>query len=142
MRISDWSSDVCSSDLFTLNRALQKSNLGEFAEADRLFADALALPTSDPVQLRLRRNFRAIHALNQQDYDSAATILRAPVPPLTSAVAVDGTAVVLTPEIAAGIHSRASPRPVAPASDADRRDPARRPPNIHLPGTPLHAGRQ
>src|SRR3546814_2061818 len=61
---------------FTLNRALQKSNLGEFAEADRLFADALALPTSDPVQLRLRRNFRAIHALNQQDYDSAATILR------------------------------------------------------------------
>src|SRR3546814_7540523 len=108
MRISDWSSDVCSSDLidkalaegyrrnhagdyadaaeffealslralgdtemtgldpseFTLNRALQKSNLGEFAEADRLFADALALPTSDPVQLRLRRNFRAIHALN------------------------------------------------------------------------------
>src|SRR3546814_13334308 len=76
VRISDWSSDVCSSDLagdyadaaeffealslralgdtemtgldpseFTLNRALQKSNLGEFAEADRLFADALALPT-------------------------------------------------------------------------------------------------
>src|SRR3546814_7647251 len=69
---------------FTLSRALQKSNLGEFAEADRLFADALALPTSDPVQLRLRRNFRAIHALNQQDYDSAATILRAPVPPLRS----------------------------------------------------------
>src|SRR3546814_20405459 len=55
---------------FTLNRALQKSNLGEFAEADRLFADALALPTSDPVQLPVRRNFRAIHALNQQDYNS------------------------------------------------------------------------
>src|SRR3546814_18876540 len=50
---------------FTLNRALQKSNLGEFAEADRLFAEVEAVPTSDPVQLRLRRNFRAIHALNQ-----------------------------------------------------------------------------
>src|SRR3546814_19849229 len=74
VRISDWSSDVCSSDLagdyadaaeffealslralgdtemtgldpseFTLNRALQKSNLGEFAEADRLFAAALEI---------------------------------------------------------------------------------------------------
>src|SRR3546814_14919275 len=105
---------------FTLNRALQKSNLGEFAEADRLFADALELPTSDPVQLRLRRNSRAIHALNQQDYDSAATILQAPVPPLTSAVAVDGTAVVLTPERTAGINSGASAAAVRMAQDDDR----------------------
>src|SRR3546814_2776086 len=127
---------------FTLNRALQKANLGEFAEADRLFADALALPTSDPVQLRLRRNFRAIHALNQQDYDSAAPILRAPVPPLTSAVAVDGTAVVLTPEIAAGINSDASARAVRQASDEDRLTPPARATIIdaqapHLLGTTL-----
>ncbi|WP_260582391.1 hypothetical protein [Sphingopyxis sp. PET50] len=53
---------------FTLNRALQKSNLGEFAEAERLFGEVEAIPTTDPVQLRLRRNFRAIHALNQRDY--------------------------------------------------------------------------
>src|SRR3546814_17256112 len=92
---------------FTLNRALQKANLGEFAEADRLFADALALPTSDPVQLRLRRNFRAIHALNKQAYDSAAQILRDPVPTLTSAVPVAGTAALLHPELAAGQHRRA-----------------------------------
>src|SRR3546814_15096434 len=71
MRISDWSSDVCSSDL--------RSNLGEFAEAERLFAEVEAIPTGDPVQLRLRRNFRAINALNQRDYDRAAALLRAPV---------------------------------------------------------------
>ncbi|MBL0915475.1 MAG: CHAT domain-containing protein, partial [Sphingopyxis sp.] len=53
---------------FTLNRALQRSNLGEFAEAERLFGEVEAIPTGDPVQLRLRRNFRAIHALNQRDY--------------------------------------------------------------------------
>src|SRR3546814_20652699 len=96
---------------FTLNRALQKSNLGEFAEADRLFADALALPTSDPVQLRLRRNFRAIHALNQKDYDSAPTILRAPVPPLHRAVAVDGTDAALPPALAAVHNNGARERP-------------------------------
>src|SRR3546814_11154096 len=118
---------------FTLNRALQKSNLGEFVEADRLFADALALPTSDPVQLRLRRNFRAIHALNQQDYDSAATLLRATVPPLTSADAVDGTAVVLTPDIPAGITLRATARVARPPSAEDRRPPADRAPIMPNP---------
>src|SRR3546814_10050274 len=97
MRISDWSSDVCSSDPlagaidldkalaegyrrnhsgdyaeaaeffealsrraldeqaaagidpteFTLNRALQRSNLGEFAEAERLFAERSEEHTSE-----------------------------------------------------------------------------------------------
>lgn len=46
---------------FTLNRALQRSNLGEFAEADRLFDDVAKIPTADIVQQRLRRNYRAIH---------------------------------------------------------------------------------
>src|SRR3546814_7288602 len=83
MRISDWISDVCSSDLdyaeaaeffealsrraldeqaaagidpteFTLNRALQRSKLGEFAEPERLFAEVEAIPTGQPVQLRRR----------------------------------------------------------------------------------------
>ncbi|HWT42021.1 MAG TPA: CHAT domain-containing protein, partial [Sphingopyxis sp.] len=67
---------------FTLNRALQRSNLGEFAEAERLFAEVEAVPTGDPVQVRLRRNFRAINALNQRDYDGAANLLRQPVAPL------------------------------------------------------------
>ncbi|MBY4638006.1 CHAT domain-containing protein [Sphingopyxis sp. XHP0097] len=90
---------------FTLNRALQRSNLGEFSEAERLFGEVEAIPTSDPVQLRLRRNFRAIHALNQRDLDGAASILQAPVPPLRDAVTVLGGAVTLTPEIVAGVNS-------------------------------------
>src|SRR3546814_18700340 len=94
---------------FTLNRALQKSNLGEFAEADRLFADALARPTSDPVQLRLRRDFRAIPSLTQQEYATAATMLRPPVPPLTSAGAIHGPAVVTTPETSSAPRRRHTP---------------------------------
>src|SRR3546814_18681273 len=95
---------------FTLNRALQKSNLGEFAEADRLFAEVEAVPTSDPVQLRLRRHFRAIPALNQQDYDGAAAILQTPLPPLTHAVTVDGEYVTLTPQISPGSNPKPEPR--------------------------------
>jgi CHAT domain-containing protein len=111
---------------FTLNRALQRSNLGEFAEADRLFGEVEMIPTSDPVQLRLRRNFRAIHALNQRDYDGAAAILQTPIPPLTDAVKVDGGAVTLTPEIAAGINSGANARAVRQASDRERLTPIER----------------
>ncbi|MBD3734399.1 MAG: CHAT domain-containing protein [Sphingopyxis sp.] len=111
---------------FTLNRALQRSNLGEFAEADRLFGEVEMIPTSDPVQLRLRRNFRAIHALNQRDYDGAASILQTPIPPLTDAVKVDGGAVTLTPEIAAGINSGANARAVRQASDRERLTPIER----------------
>jgi len=111
---------------FTLNRALQRSNLGEFAEADRLFGEVEAIPTSDPVQLRLRRNFRAIHALNQRDYDGAAAILQTPIPPLTDAVKVEDGAVTLTPEIAAGINSGANARAVRQASDRERLTPVER----------------
>ncbi|WP_374525561.1 CHAT domain-containing protein [Sphingopyxis sp.] len=111
---------------FTLNRALQRSNLGEFAEADRLFGEVEAIPTSDPVQLRLRRNFRAIHALNQRDYDGAAALLETPIPPLTNAVAVNGTAVTLTPEIVAGVNSGANARAVRQASDRERLSPLER----------------
>lgn len=90
---------------FTLNRALQRSNLGEFAEAQRLFDEVAATPTSDPVQMRLRRNFRAIHALNQRDFDGATAILQTPIPPLTGGVTVEGGAVTLTPAIVAGVNS-------------------------------------
>lgn len=56
---------------FLVNRALQKSNLGEAAEADRLFAEAEGQTAGDPVAERLQRNFEAIHLLNQGQYDSA-----------------------------------------------------------------------
>lgn len=56
---------------FLINRALQKSNLGQFAEASRLFADAEELTEGDPVAGRLQRNFEAFHLLNQGFYREA-----------------------------------------------------------------------
>lgn len=50
---------------FFVNRALQKSNLGEFAVANRLFAEARTAGGEDPITARLLRNFEAIHLLNQ-----------------------------------------------------------------------------
>ncbi|HEY0595974.1 CHAT domain-containing protein [Sphingopyxis sp.] len=111
---------------FTLNRALQRSNLGEFAEAERLFAEAEAIPTADPVQLRLRRNFRAINALNQRDYDGAADLLQRPIPPLSNAVTTTGGAVTLTPEIVAGVNSGSNARAVRQTSDRERLTPLER----------------
>lgn len=111
---------------FTLNRALQRSNLGEFAEAERLFGEVEAIPTSDPVQIRLRRNFRAINALNQRDYDGAADLLKRPIPALTSGVTVDGAAVTLTPEIVAGVNSGDNARAVRQTGDRERLSPLER----------------
>ncbi|MBJ7499239.1 MAG: CHAT domain-containing protein [Sphingopyxis sp.] len=110
----------------TLNRALQRSNLGEFAEAERLFTEVEAIPTADPVQLRLRRNFRAINALNQRDYDGAAARLQAPIPPLTSGVTVADGAVTLTPEIVAGVNSGENARVVRQSNDRERLTPPER----------------
>ena len=110
----------------TLNRALQRSNLGEFAEAERLFTEVEAIPTGDPVQLRLRRNFRAINALNQRDYDRAATLLQAPIAPLTTGVTVAGDAVTLTPEIVAGVNSGDNARVIRQANDRERLTPIER----------------
>ncbi len=111
---------------FTLNRALQRSNLGEFAEAERLFGEVEAIPTSDPVQIRLRRNFRAINALNQRDYDGAADLLKRPIPALTSGVTVDGAAVTLTPGIVAGVNSGDNARAVRQTGDRERLSPLER----------------
>ncbi len=65
---------------FIINRALQKSNLGAFAEADALFARADTTPTADPVQLRLRRNYKTLHLMNQQRFGEASALLAAPLP--------------------------------------------------------------
>lgn len=110
---------------FTLNRALQRSNLGEFAEAERLFAEVEAIPTSDPVQLRLRRNFRAIHALNQRDFDTAAVRLQTPIPPLVAGVTATDGAVTLAPEIVAGVNSGDDARLVQ-GGDRERLSPTER----------------
>lgn len=89
-----------------VNRALQRSNLGQFDEADALFASAAALPTRDPVQLRLRRNFIAIHHLNQGDYPGARAVLDAPLAMPGEAAAPNGQdGFTLTPGVAAAINS-------------------------------------
>ncbi|MEH6788994.1 MAG: CHAT domain-containing protein [Parasphingorhabdus sp.] len=56
---------------YSLNRALQKSNLGEFAEADQLFEQARILDKGDPITERLQRNFEAMHMLNQGQFTAA-----------------------------------------------------------------------
>jgi CHAT domain-containing protein/tetratricopeptide (TPR) repeat protein len=90
---------------YLINRALQKSNLGDFAEADALFAEADRIPTTDNVQTRLRRNFEALHQLNQQNYDVALVVLDRPVAPIVQAVAQPGSAIEIGAQVAAEINS-------------------------------------
>lgn len=93
---------------FSLNRALQLSNLGDFGEAERLFDEVAAQPTSDGVQLRLRRNFRAMHMLNRRDYDGALAVLDQPLAPLMGLGQSNDAALVITPVMATGMNSDAS----------------------------------
>ncbi|MGB7324519.1 MAG: CHAT domain-containing protein, partial [Rubripirellula sp.] len=67
----DSQDDTINPGEFFINRALQKSNLGEFGEANRLFEQATPLTAGDPVTERLQRNFEAIHLLNQGFYPEA-----------------------------------------------------------------------
>lgn len=65
---------------FFVNRALQKSNLGEFAVASRLFDRAREFGSDDPITARLLRNFEAIHLLNQGFGDAAIERLTQALP--------------------------------------------------------------
>jgi CHAT domain-containing protein len=64
---------------FLANAALQRSDLGQFTEADRLFAQADALPPANGVSERLRRNYEAINQLNQEHYDAVLARLGVPL---------------------------------------------------------------
>ncbi|UVO53388.1 CHAT domain-containing protein [Sphingomonas sp. SUN039] len=103
-RVADGSGKTDRSGEYRINQALQRSNLGDFAEADALFAEARAVPTTDRVQTRLRRNFEALHLLNQQRYSEALVRLDQPVVPLENAVATAG-GVEIGAAIAAEINS-------------------------------------
>ncbi|MGE3397593.1 MAG: CHAT domain-containing protein, partial [Sphingomonas sp.] len=48
-----------------VNEALQRSNLGQFVEAEALFDRAQVLAGASPVAARRYRNYRAMHLLNQ-----------------------------------------------------------------------------
>ncbi len=90
---------------YLINEALQKSNLGQFAEADRLFEEAARVPTADRVQTRLRRNFRALHLINQRKVDAALAELDQPVTPLVEPMRVIGGAVEIGTQVAAEINA-------------------------------------
>ena len=90
---------------YVINRGLQKSNLGEFAEADKLFAQAREVPTSDRVQTRLRRNFETMHLLNQQRYADALAMLDTRVTALPSSEALPSSAIEIGAQVAAEINS-------------------------------------
>jgi CHAT domain-containing protein len=89
---------------YGINRALQLSNLGEFEQADMLFAQAAQIPVTDRVQVRLRRNFEAMHYLNQQRLADAVAVLDRPVAALDDAALSDGDEVNIGTQIAAEIN--------------------------------------
>ncbi len=125
---------------FDLNRALQKSNLGEFGEAERLFAIVEAVQTTDIVQVRLRRNYRAIHALNLGDLEEAQRLLAQPVPALPTSVAQDSGAIRLGRDAVAGLNSGNAARVVGGEGDNERLTPEERAriidaQAVHLSGT-------
>lgn len=92
---------------YAVNHGLQLSNLGLFDQADAAFAQARAIPTGDPVQLRLRRNFEAVHHINQQDLAGALAVLdRSPEGGSLGDTQADG-AVVLESDIASELSSGA-----------------------------------
>lgn len=90
---------------YLVNQALQKSNLGEFGEADALFAQARKLPTTDRVQTRLRRNLETLHLLNQQQYAAALERLEQPVTPFVRPPRLPGSAIEIGAQVAAEINS-------------------------------------
>lgn len=109
---------------FTLNRALQLSNLGDFAEAERLLAQVEATPSTDIVQLRLRRNFRAMHQLNQRDYEGVIATLDQPLATLAIALTDSDGTVSIPPSVAAGAN--AGSQVLAQLSAQDRLTPQER----------------
>ncbi|HMT44323.1 MAG TPA: CHAT domain-containing protein [Chakrabartia sp.] len=90
---------------YLVNQALQKSNLGDFAEADALFREVMASPTADRVQVRLRRNYAALHLLNQKRYDEALARIRQPVAPIPARAALPGSAIEIGAQVAAEINA-------------------------------------
>jgi CHAT domain-containing protein len=94
---------------YLVNRALQQSNLGNFSESEALFGQANAIVTADPVQLRLRRNFRAIDLINQQRLPEALAEIDRVFNPVDAAVAsVAGDKGMIDPHTAARLNAAAS----------------------------------
>ena len=91
---------------FLVNAALQRSNLGQFGEADRLFAEADAQPPGSAVVERLRRNYVAIHRINQGNYAGAVARLAQPLR-MQSAMGADvlRQRLEVTPQLAGRVNA-------------------------------------
>ncbi|NNM75890.1 CHAT domain-containing protein [Sphingomonas sp. ID1715] len=111
---------------YLINEALQKSNLGQFAEADRLFDEAARIPSTDRVQTRLRRNFRALHLINQKRLGEALAELDRPVTPLTEPMRVIGGAVEIGNQVAAEINAGTIGREQLGTTEAGQLSPEER----------------
>ena len=92
---------------YLVNRALQKSNLGEFAEADRLFEQANEMGDGTIITDRLRRNFEAMHLLNQGRNQTALDRLAMPVRANTINFSADASNLQITTPIAMRINAGA-----------------------------------
>lgn len=90
---------------YLVNRALQQSNLGEFEQADALFAEANRIPTADRIQSRLRRNFEALHLLNQRRYNEALARIDQPVIPVGDALHTPTGTLEISPELASELNA-------------------------------------
>ena len=89
---------------YAVNRALQLSNLGQFEQADALFEAARKYRVTDMVQPRLRRNFEAMHLLNQQRLPEALAVLDRPVTPQDKRAIAPDSAVELGEVVVAELN--------------------------------------
>lgn len=90
---------------FLANRALQKSNLGDFGEAERLFVEARQVGSGDPINERLLRNFEAIHQLNRGRPDRAIAKLDRPLATDFEGLSTEGGSLSITIPIAARLNA-------------------------------------
>ncbi|MBL0922847.1 MAG: CHAT domain-containing protein [Sphingomonadaceae bacterium] len=89
---------------YGVNRALQLSNLAEFEQADTLFLQAAQIPVTDRVQVRLRRNFEAMHLLNQQRLGDALAVLDRPILDREAEKLTDTGSVIISEQTAAEVN--------------------------------------
>ncbi len=90
---------------FIINRALQKSNLGDFAEAERLFGQAEPMTQGDQVAERLQRNFEAINLLNQGYFPDAVARLERPLSSGLQTVSMENDRLAITEPLAARLNN-------------------------------------
>ncbi|ASK86813.1 CHAT domain protein [Sphingorhabdus sp. SMR4y] len=111
---------------YLINRALQKSNLGEFGEARELFEQAGEINDDDPITERLQRNFETIDLLNQGRYDAAITRIKAPLENTIAGQAALAERLEITAPISSRINGSAQTRSLLGFVDETKLSPQER----------------